>query len=1814
MKKSSRRTLSRLLAGVMLVTSIVGSTVVSGAEGNVSANADVTTSGGSTDITTSGSGLGTPEAGKSYSADYTVLEVNSKLNGITDESGTIKIVSPNDESYVHDASHGAALFDGDQIQIAVAGNATVSLTLCEYGNGTEFTVTDEAGNTVGTFAAKGETDGEVASIDYIGEATTLTLTLSATGEAYLHSVKVDNKALPTGEAESFTYWLDDEAVPVEGVDEETGAPTTIMTVEPGVRMFADSKLELIGNGDTKFTPERPEFQNVELNGRTVNFYKAGSRHATANDIPSIPVAGTAEAGTSVLFTPAAAGTVTIYYYSSSFVRVWDFDATTGERYGYVDDADLDDRFYAFKAEPGHTYVMSTTGKTNNCGYAGLEYIVDEPVTTPVSTNNIDANEGSLPSLEIYLTDAYLGGDPEAVVTTSTTSVSLTKGHTYNITTNDGGVGATVNGSSSFVASEEAVVFDLVDIPDQTLTGTITGTDAGTVTGITFTNMVNNTVTTGTVNADMTYTVQIKPGDYNTAVTTTNGGVTYDHVAVVQGEENVNEVYVELPQSTGTFNPDAIVNFLTAGTATSRGNDLMAKSDAVLTIPVSGATVINVTSYFESEFTINGAAGAVAGGSTSGSTSQYDTVSYRTDGTETAVTITFGTTYSTNYLTSIEVIPVVEFKSEISVPGDYDTLKDAVTAIKAMDRPEGEEGRVTINLTADIQEQIVFDAPYITLNGHGHEINWYYGVGTLYYSIDEATGLYSERLFRDKYDSAEGNGSLWGGVAIIRGDYFTAVDTIFRNTYNYEVTDKEILDFAGATGNLPDRTAPDVDVTAYAAKERSNAFYIEAKNISVYNCQILSSQDTLGRNSNTIGGYSAYFKDCVIGGNTDYICGEFSAIFDNCELQWKTFAHDPSNNAKVGYITAPKTSPYIFRNCTITTDGVGDAEDVSGLYGRTWGDNSNATFINTETNGFILDTGWGQMSAGEAATAKFQEYNNTSNGEPFETKSDVEGLVNVILTDEQAAAYIGDAGLTTAYGEGNTWIPYMYSYEEVFRGTWGDVDQSGVLTANDAAAVLAYSLDASIANDSRYNFAGADVSDDNIITANDAAMILQKVLDAGFQFPAEPVTEAPTETTTMEVESANEYIADTKAANEYAGTIVYNGVYASIETVQNMNYTANADGQVTINGHDYTGYAASTSQNTNLQIDGALNDQGAPWYRACRVAYAVTAKQDTTVSVDVKVNNGKAVYLTTDDATVENGSITSLASFVNDGADTYTTVSASIKAGETLYILGQGTNLPIFGIYFGEASEPEPEPTENAKIFIVGDSTACHYAETADATDYYKRVGFGDKIADYINADVVNLALSGRSSKSYLTDPEYQTLLSEMKEGDYLIIAFGHNDEKTEVDRYTAPGGTKEDEGTFKNSLYTNYILKAQEVGATPILCTPIVRRTDSGTWSDNSLHIANGGDYAQDIRDLGAELGITVIDNLTLTKNLYDELTPTETKYLHRWYRAQSVDNTHLNNYGAKYVAYLMAEAIKTSDSTLAAYVKADNVAPTKDDLIVNPDWTAPEEGDITGEDLISDVWVTDTANDWYGTVMGDFGGISKLFECNTDGTPVEPLTLVKTGNNTNFNISEDADGNVNVRCGIAKNDISLAEVPASDSTFGKIATASDGWAMYYKPVDASADFTISGTITLNGYQESNNQVAFGAIVADKVMVDTYDASAVDNYVAASGLKFADIGKEIKDSVTGEVTGYDTGWAGYARIDGALTEYKDNGGLTEAPVVGESINVSITKQGDVYTVVYGDKTSTFTVPMEGTIYAGFYAARCANITISNIVFNNEIVE
>lgn len=872
---------------------------------------------------------------------------------------------------------------GAVVKIPVKGSCEITI-----GSYKEKQATIE-GTEVGTTEFKYQYSGAAGYVDLV-----------ATADGYIGSIEVKHIAEPEANVENFTFVMDEHAV--DGV------------VKTGEYKFGDSTLTLggqtVGGVITQYTV-KPD-KKVTINGVEHDAYTSGKRHADANNIPNLPGEGD---GCLATFTPAAKGMMTVYYNSTSFLRVHTFNAD-GTKEGFVD-SETGLTSYSFKVVPGKTYVMSTTGKTNNMFYAGYSYVADEKITVPVTVNNIDATIGS--GLRLSLVDDQLGGD-EISLSTTTKSLKLLKGHTYRVSSNDGGVKPLVGDSQTFTVTGDAVTITLNNVPDVELTGKITGTDSSNVTKLVFTNNTSGTVNEATITGD-SYKVSVKPGEYTTSVETKDGSTTYDRASVKAGAENVNDVYVEKddPASKRDYSYTRVPSLATAGSiAVENGKPhTVARADSSLTIPVKGKAKVAISTYYAFNFTVNGekydSTETDKGYTSVGTTSKTDTFEIVVEGD---AVVNFG---ATTYITGISVVPMTEFKSEINVPGDYDTLNKASDAILGMqNRPEGEAGRVTINLTSDVFEQVVMAAPYVTLKGNGHTISWYYGVGTKYYSIDPATGLYNKTLAMDRYSSEEGNGSLWGGVFIVRGNNFVAENTTFLNTYNYYLTEAEKTDIAGSNLSV-DRLAEGADVSDYKFKERSNAFYIEADNIEVFNCSILSSQDTLGRNGSANYGYHAYFNGCTIGGNVDYICGEFAAVFDNCKLQWKTYKNDENNNAKIGYIVAPKTSPYVFRNCEVTTDGAHGDAAVLGKYGRTWGANSNASFIECETNGYIDSEGWTEMSNGEKASAIFNEYNNTNKGEAFVTtgctNSTLDAVVNYIDLENVSA-------VDTVLG---TWKPVHY---------------------------------------------------------------------------------------------------------------------------------------------------------------------------------------------------------------------------------------------------------------------------------------------------------------------------------------------------------------------------------------------------------------------------------------------------------------------------------------------------------------------------------------------------------------------------------------------------------------------------------------------------------------------------------------------------------------------------------------------------------------------------------------------------------------------
>lgn len=210
-----------------------------------------------------------------------------------------------------------------------------------------------------------------------------------------------------------------------------------------------------------------------------------------------------------------------------------------------------------------------------------------------------------------------------------------------------------------------------------------------------------------------------------------------------------------------------------------------------------------------------------------------------------------------------------------------------------------------------------------------------------------------------------------------------------------------------------------------------------------------------------------------------------------------------------------------------------------------------------------------------------------------------------------------------------------------------------------------------------------------------------------------------------------------------------------------------------------------------------------------------------------------------------------------------------------------------------------------KVHTIGDSTMANYA-TDGSTD--KR-GWAQMLQQFFNTDNVtvnNRGKSGASSKSFYKESAYWPTMikggsDEMQEGDFLIIQFAHNDEKsngTDGDEENALGGTQVDYrgttpyGTFKDYL-RKYINEAKAMGVKPVLCGAICRKYFSGnTIRRNGRHdlgdsfnkivdgkVTTGNkiaaddhtmDYVWQMQQVATEYDdVPFIDLTTLTANLY---------------------------------------------------------------------------------------------------------------------------------------------------------------------------------------------------------------------------------------------------------------------------------------------------------------------------------------------------------
>jgi lysophospholipase L1-like esterase len=214
---------------------------------------------------------------------------------------------------------------------------------------------------------------------------------------------------------------------------------------------------------------------------------------------------------------------------------------------------------------------------------------------------------------------------------------------------------------------------------------------------------------------------------------------------------------------------------------------------------------------------------------------------------------------------------------------------------------------------------------------------------------------------------------------------------------------------------------------------------------------------------------------------------------------------------------------------------------------------------------------------------------------------------------------------------------------------------------------------------------------------------------------------------------------------------------------------------------------------------------------------------------------------------------------------------------------------------------EIERVEVPTLYLAGDSTVTDQPLAPNAS-------WGQKLPRFFAPDiaVANHAESGETLKSFVTELRLAKLLSTLEAGDWVMIQFGHNDQKAQW-----PQTYVEAASTYRDWLRV-YIGEIRRSGATPILVTSPERRNfDAAGRIVSSL-----GDYPDAVRAVAREENVALVDLNAASRVFYEALGPERAA---RAFADGGRDHTHHVDYGADALARMVIEGLRACDARLLA-------------------------------------------------------------------------------------------------------------------------------------------------------------------------------------------------------------------------------------------------------------------------------------------------------
>jgi len=224
--------------------------------------------------------------------------------------------------------------------------------------------------------------------------------------------------------------------------------------------------------------------------------------------------------------------------------------------------------------------------------------------------------------------------------------------------------------------------------------------------------------------------------------------------------------------------------------------------------------------------------------------------------------------------------------------------------------------------------------------------------------------------------------------------------------------------------------------------------------------------------------------------------------------------------------------------------------------------------------------------------------------------------------------------------------------------------------------------------------------------------------------------------------------------------------------------------------------------------------------------------------------------------------------------------------------------------------------EKANIWMIGDSTmAWKKPERAPES------GWAEGLKNFVdnNVAVHNHAASGRSSRSFIAEGRWKAVLDSIKPGDYVVIQFGHNDEKPDSLLHTDPF-------TSYKQFLKKFIDETRSKKGIPLICTSIVRRHFDAQGNLKDTH----GDYIKAAREAAIENKTLFIDMEASSRRLVSEMGPETSKSLFVFCQPGecprrpkgAADSTHLNFEGARQIAALFVRDAKAQKLAIRKLLK----------------------------------------------------------------------------------------------------------------------------------------------------------------------------------------------------------------------------------------------------------------------------------------------------